>query len=76
MSVVDCNDFTGKELHRQVGVGTVMTLGILGSVMVSTLPQNPRRIGSIPALGAVFSHSITPTTAHVYTESDYPYYRP
>ena len=38
----------------QVGVGTVVTSGILGGVMVSTLAQNARDVGSIPILSAIF----------------------
>ena len=35
--VVVFTDLSGKELHRQVGVGTVVTSGSLGGGMVNTL---------------------------------------
>ena len=57
-----CADLSGKKLHRQVGVGRMVTSGSLGCIMVSTLPQECRRdVGSIPALGTVFPIFITPT---------------
>ena len=62
MGKVVCTDLSGKELYRQVGNGRVMTLGSLGDVMVSTLAQNARDMGSIAALGAIFAIIITPTT--------------
>ena len=37
----------------------VLTAGNLGGVMVSTLAQNARDVGSIPALGAIFPSFIT-----------------
>ena len=42
VSVVVYSDLSGKEPHRQVGVGRVMTSGSLGGVMVSTLARNAR----------------------------------
>ena len=33
--VVVCTDLAGKELHRQVGVGILVTLGSLNCVMVA-----------------------------------------
>ena len=33
--VVVCTDFSGKELHRQVGVGWVVTPGSLGGVILA-----------------------------------------
>ena len=50
MTVVVCTDFSGKELHRQVGVDRVSTSGSLGGVMVSTLAWNARNVGLIPTL--------------------------
>ena len=55
MSVVGCTDPSGKELHRQVGMGIVVTSGSLHGVMVSTLTQSARDVGSIPTLGTIFS---------------------
>ena len=60
--VVDCTDLSGKKLLRQVGMGSVLTQGWLGSVIVSTLIQNAREVGTIPALGTVFPIFITPMT--------------
>ena len=35
--VVVCTDLSGKELHRQVGMGTVMTSGILHGIYLCEL---------------------------------------
>ena len=43
--VVVCNEFSGKEPHREVGVGRVVISRSLGGVMVSTLVQNARDVG-------------------------------
>ena len=56
-SVVAYTDISDKELHRQVGVGRVVTSGSLGGVMVCTLVWNARDVGSTPAL----DFSSTPT---------------
>ena len=56
---------SGKELHRQVGVGTVVTSGSLGGVMVNIPAWNARDVGSIPSLGTIFPIFITPTTIYV-----------
>ena len=37
MSVVVGTNLSGKESHREVGVDSLIALGSLGSVMVSTL---------------------------------------
>ena len=37
--VVVCTDLAGKEPHRQLGMGRVMTSGSLGDVMVSILTR-------------------------------------
>ena len=58
MSVVGCTDLSGKELHRQVGMGKMVTSVSLGGIMVSTLAWNARDVGSI--LGTVFPIFITP----------------
>ena len=62
MSVVVCIYLSGKELHRQVGVDKVDTLGSLDGVMVSTLAQNVRDVGLIPPLCAILPIVITTTT--------------
>ena len=62
MSVADCTDLSGKEPHRQVGLDRIITSGRLGGLMVSTMAQNTRAMGSTPALGAIFLILITPTT--------------
>ena len=58
---VVCTDISGKELLRQVGVGTVGTSGNLWGVMVSTLAQNARDVGSIPVRGTIFQIFLTLT---------------
>ena len=60
-SVVVCTDLSGKESHRQVGKGRMVTLANLGGLMVSTMAGNARDMGSIPALCARFPIFITPT---------------
>ena len=60
--VVVCIDLWGKELHRQVGVGIVVTSGKPTWCNGSTLARNGRDVGLSPTLGAVFPISITPTT--------------
>ena len=61
-NVVICIDLSGKELHTQVGTGRMVTSGTLGGVLVSTMTQNARDVGSIPALGTMLPIFITPTT--------------
>ena len=51
-----CTDLSSKEPHRQVGMDRMVTSGSLGGEMVSILAQNARDVGSIPTLGAIFSH--------------------
>ena len=58
MNVVGCTDLSGKELHRQVGLSSVVTAGSLDGVMVSTMTRNVRAVGSISALGAIFPISV------------------
>ena len=48
--------------HIQVSVGSMVTAGSLGGVMVSTLTRNARDVGSISALGPVFPIFIIPMT--------------
>ena len=52
--VVVCTDFWDKEPYRKVGVGSMVTSGTLCGVMVSTLAQNAKDVGLIPALGTIF----------------------
>ena len=52
--VVVCAELSGKKLHRQVGIGRVVTSGNLGGVMVITLTRNARDMGSIPTLSVLF----------------------
>ena len=52
----------GKELHRQVGVGRVVTSGQPMWCNGSTLARNSRDVDSSPALGRAFPIFITPTT--------------
>ena len=58
MSVVVCTDPSGKELHRQIGVGRS---GSLGRVIVSTLAWNARDLGSIPFNAQYFPFLSAPT---------------
>ena len=62
MSVVICTDLSGREPHRQVGVVRVIATGSLSSVMVSMPAQYVKGVGSIPALGAIFS---SPATTYI-----------
>ena len=57
--VVVCTDLPGKDLHRQVGVDRIVTSWHLGGVMVSSLAQNARDVGSRPTLGTIFPIFIT-----------------
>ena len=53
---------SGKEPHRQVGVGRVVASGNLGGVMVRSLARNARDVGSIPTVGTIILIFITPMT--------------
>ena len=55
MSVVVYTHLSGKEPGKQVGLGRLVILRSLGGemVMVSTLVQKARDVGSIPPLGAI-----------------------
>ena len=66
-----CTDLSGKESHRQVDVGRVVTSGSLG-VMVSSLAQSASDMDLIPALGAIFLIFITPMT---YCSNSYAHIR-
>ena len=59
MSVVGCTDFSGKELHRQVGREIVVTSGKPMWCMVSILAQNAIDMVLIPVLGTIFPIFIT-----------------
>ena len=59
MSEVICIDLSGKELHRQVGMGRVVTSGSLDGGIVCTLTWNARDMCSIPALETILSIFIT-----------------
>ena len=37
VSVVVCTDLSGKESHRQVGVGRVIASGSLGGIMIRVI---------------------------------------
>ena len=50
VNVVVCTNLSGKELHRQVGVGRVLASGCLGGVMVSTLARDIRGMLSTRAM--------------------------
>ena len=65
--VVICTDLSGKELHRQLGVGIVVTSESICGVVISTLAWNVRDVGSIPTLSMIFPIFITPTTVVAVT---------
>ena len=56
--VVVCTHLSGKEPHRQVGVGRVVESGSLGGVMISTLAEIARDVGLISALELYFPYSL------------------
>ena len=62
MSVVVCTDLSGKESHRQIGMGSMAAscslVIVMVSTLVSTLAQTARDVGSIPTLTSkyVISH--------------------
>ena len=53
---------TCREPHRQIGIGRVARSSRLGGVVVSTLDQNAKDVGFIPALGIIFPVFIIPMT--------------
>ena len=53
-----CTNFSYKELDKQVAVDRLVTSGILGGVMVSTLFKNTSVVGSIPTLSAIFHQPV------------------
>ena len=57
--IVVCAYLSGKELHRQIGVGIVAKSGSQGDVMVSTLAWNTKNVRLISTLGTIFSIFIT-----------------
>ena len=69
-SVVVCDYLSGKGPRKQGGVGRVVTSESMCGVIVSTRARNARDVGSIPALGAIFSIFITLRTVlkicHIY----------
>ena len=56
-----CTDLSGKEPHRYVNMGKVVSSGSLGGVIGSTIAQNARYVGLIPALDAIYPNFSTPT---------------
>ena len=60
MSAVVCTDLSGKEPHRQVDMGRVVTSGRIDGVMLSTLAWNAMEAVSIPAVGTLVIIFITP----------------
>ena len=62
VSVVVCTDLSGKEPHRQVGVGRVVTSGSLDGVVVSVVvctdlsdkePHRQLGVGRVVTLGSL-----------------------
>ena len=62
LEVVVCIKHSHKEPYRQIAKDRVASLERLDGEIVSTLAQNARDVGSIPALGAIFPIFITPIT--------------
>ena len=54
-------DLSCQEPHRQVCEDRLVTSGSLAGVMVITLAQTARDMGSIPAIGAIFALFISST---------------
>ena len=44
-TAIACTDLSGKDLHRQIGMDTMLTSWSLGGVMVSTLGSECKRCG-------------------------------
>ena len=62
-NVVVCTDLSAKELHKQVGVGRVVTSGNLGDIMVSILAQIASDMGlRAAALAVAMPNFITAMT--------------
>ena len=59
-SVLVCTDLWGMELHREVGVGIVVTSGKPMWCNDCTLAQNAKDVGLSSTLGTVFPMFITP----------------
>ena len=59
---VVCTYLSGKVPYRQVGVVRGVRYGSTGGVMVSTLAQNARDVGSIPTQHTIFPIFNTSTT--------------
>ena len=60
MRVVVSTDLSGKEPHRQAHMDRMVTVRSLHDVMVSTLAQKAKDVGSIPDQGTLFLTFITP----------------
>ena len=64
-SIIVCTELSDPKQnnsHRQVGVGRMVSSGLLGGVVVITLTRNARDVGSIPDLCTIFRLVIIPTT--------------
>ena len=62
-TVVVCTDLWGKEPHKQVGMGMLVTSG---KPMLCTLAGNARDVGSIPIISTLFPHFVTPRALVVW----------
>ena len=58
--MVVCTEHLGKELQREVGVGSMVTSGSLDCVMVDS---KARDVGLIPTVGTIFPIFITSNAA-------------
>ena len=56
-----CTDFSGKNQHRKVGMGTVVASGNLVDVMVIKQARNARDVGPITTLAGILLIFTTPT---------------
>ena len=58
-SMLLCNDLSGNELHRQAGMGSMVTSQSTVGVMVCRKAGNAGDVDSSPALGTIFPIFIT-----------------
>ena len=70
MSVVVWTDLSGQEVPRHIGMVSIVTLGNLDNVLVSTMVQNGRYEGSI--LGTIFPIFITLHNNILFDSSRHP----
>ena len=62
------DDFSGKKLHRLVGMDRVVTSESLGGEMIRTFVHNAADVGSTLTLGAVHTIFIIPMTLLIHIQ--------